>query len=172
MPSFYPARHVTRGVWIGSEGDCHDAGFMRRNRIRLVVNCSRNIPFAFPMLQGLRVPVDDSPHDEDVMEQHLPRAVEAICESVRSGRNVLVHCYAGQQRSATVVAAWLMASTGLGVREAKQLVKAIKPETFPMPTFTSSLAAYRARHLLRRPAVPTLLQQPAWRDIVARYGRP
>ena len=64
-----------------------------------------------------RVPDIDVPSDEV-----LTNAVAWISEQVAAGRIVLVHCAKGRGRSATVVAAYLMAAEGMGFDEVEELL--------------------------------------------------
>eukprot|EP00928_Gymnodinium_smaydae_P093156 TRINITY_DN77181_c0_g1_i1.p1 TRINITY_DN77181_c0_g1~~TRINITY_DN77181_c0_g1_i1.p1 ORF type:complete len:201 (+),score=31.87 TRINITY_DN77181_c0_g1_i1:87-689(+) len=44
----------------------------------------------------------------DLFSSDMPRALAFISKHVSEGHRVLVHCYAGMNRSATVCAAWLL----------------------------------------------------------------
>lgn len=146
---YYPARQIVHGLWIGSKGDAGSAARARRRNIGLVVNCTRDIPAELPV-PTYRVAVDDWPGDADAMLGHLPAAVLVIDDALQRGQGVLVHCFAGIQRSATVVAAYLMWKEGLGRAEAMRLVRTAKPETFsPRPTFGGALGRWQA-HLEAR----------------------
>jgi dual specificity MAP kinase phosphatase len=152
MGGFYRARHIINNVWIGSAADSVSKAFMREKDVHMIINCTRDIPFRFKRVINMRVPVDDNPAYENVMAQALPQAVDAIEMGVASGRGILVHCYAGQQRSSTVVAAYLMKTLGLEPERAVSLIKSIKPETFPMRTFVRSLQAYYNDYLTEKVA--------------------
>lgn len=145
MQRYYPARQIVPGLWIGSAGDAANPRAAERRKFGLVVNCSKDIEAELPV-PTYRVPVDDWPKDSPVMLRHLPEAVAVIDDTLQRGQSVLVHCYAGIQRSATVVAAYLMWRDGLGAREAMQRVQAVKPETFsPRPTFARALRQWETR---------------------------
>jgi protein-tyrosine phosphatase len=63
----------------------------------------------------------------------VQKAVLAIDDTLRSGKGVLVHCFAGVSRSASVVAAFLMAREGLTAAQAMARIRTTKPETFTGP---------------------------------------
>lgn len=117
---------------------------MRKHKIRLIVDASKNIPFSFDRIPGYRVPVDDAPWENDTMLSHLPVVVRAIDDVLRHKRGVLVHCRAGMQRSATVVAAYIMWKRRMSAQQTIAFIKARKPETFePKPTFDVALRKWQ-----------------------------
>lgn len=142
--AFYPAREIEPGLWIGSAADAAGLSSLVRDRaIGLIVNCTATIPRSFPDIAFVRVPVNDDVADNDIMLAHLPAAVREIATARRAGRTVLVHCYAGISRSATVVAAYLMKTHGISVDEAIARVRAGKPETFqPKVNFEDALRRF------------------------------
>lgn len=141
---FYPAKQIVRNLWIGSEGDSANPGFFQRHNIRLVVNATASIPVRAPAeVQSYRIPVDDSPDENETMMRHFPTVVLLIDEVLSHGHGVLVHCRAGMQRSAAVVAAYLMWKRGLTADQAFEYINKRKPETFwPVPTFEPALRAW------------------------------
>lgn len=111
-------------LYLGSYEDAKVAV----NRDSFIINCSKDLPM---LGQGIRLPVNDDLSREamDTMTRELPRVLKII-DSVRaSGGTVLVHCFAGQQRSAAVVAAYLMAH-GMCKQDAIEFVCSKKPDAF------------------------------------------
>ena len=141
---FFPAKQIIPGLWIGSEGDSKDVQFMRDHNIGFVVNVSRNIPQT-PVsgVEFTKIPVDDSTRYNDMLLSYWPVTVREIDAVLARGKGVLVHCRAGMQRSAATVAAYLMYKNGLSAKNAMQVIKNVKNETFwPVPTFAIALAKY------------------------------
>ena len=148
---FYPAKEMVPHVWVGSKADAHNGAFFRRHNIRHVINCSKDISFKFPNVNGFRIGVNDDPSENAAMARNLPIAVAAIESAVGLGGNdgVLVHCYAGMQRSATVVAALLMKRHGWTPGHAMRYMQSMKPETFrPYPTFDRALDQFYRDHVV------------------------
>ena len=164
---FYPPRQIlpgpskaapeVGGLWIGSDADSRNPPFWAAHDIQLVVNCSRDIPSKHA--NTYRVPVHDDPREQATMLAHIPIAVRLVHEQLMARRGVLVHCYAGMQRSATVVAAYLMfrayerwrlgqlstraATAAMRPAAVMAAIKRRKPETFrPTPTFLPALKEY------------------------------
>ncbi len=94
-----------------------------------IVNCSKDLPMVHAY--GMRIPVNDDLSEEalDTMSRALPIVVDHIDSVIATGGNVLVHCAAGQQRSAAVVTAYLM-SKGLTMQDAVARVQAKKRDAF------------------------------------------
>jgi atypical dual specificity phosphatase len=59
--------------------------------------------------------------------QDIQRAIEFIDDALSRGRKVLVHCAAGQGRSGTVVAAYVMYKKGLTSDEALYWIRKTRP---------------------------------------------
>lgn len=89
-------------------------------------------------------PVDD--HEEEDILTFLPAAVSFISAALESpDAGVLVHCLAGVSRSATVVAAWLLAQRVVAnVPEAVALMRSARRWANPNPGFLKQLEAYAA----------------------------
>jgi hypothetical protein len=138
---YYRPRRITNHVWVGSQATAADAAFIKKNNIKLVVNCSKDIP-KFSDVPMLRVPVHDAAFDAEKMWKYLALASAAIRDVTRYNGNVLIHCHAGMNRSATVCAAYLMTIKGLTAKEAMEAVRKAKPETFRPMNFKSSLVNY------------------------------
>lgn len=111
-----------------------------------VVNCTMNLPMVYGY--GMRLPVNDDlqPESIDIMSRALPVVVEQIDNVITSGGDVLVHCAAGQQRSAAVVAAYLMYNAGMSRDQAIAFIRSKKPDAFLTGVnFENSLKDFEAR---------------------------
>lgn len=92
-----------------------------------VINCTKDLPMIQTQGGGTRLYVDDHPSSEPTMSAMLPVMVRYI---QNSDKDVVVHCFAGQQRSATVVAAYIMRQTGWTVEQVVEFIKSKKPDAF------------------------------------------
>ena len=141
---FYAAKELLPGLWIGSSADSRDRVFLRDHNIGLVINATKTIPFTSRYILGYRVAVDDHPSENSSMLEYFPVASKLIDETLKSGKGVLVHCYAGIQRSCALAAAYLIYKTPtMTASQAIQRVKEKKQEAFePRPTFALALREY------------------------------
>lgn len=145
---YFPAKEIVPGLWIGSKGNATSGTWMREHNIKFIVNVSRDIPTPFAAsINTYRIPVDDSRSENATIIKHWPITSAAIDDVLAHGGSVLVHCYAGIQRSAATVTAYLMWKRCLTARDAMKLVNSRKGETFnwgKAATFDAALKAWEA----------------------------
>jgi protein tyrosine phosphatase len=110
------ANEIMPGLFLGNYAASQSSKFIEKNKIRAVVNCSKDIPCKFMDITYLRIPIDDPGYgfaftnDHKVFLESVVDAYRFISTHLESGKNVLVHCHAGMQRSASVVIYCLMHS--------------------------------------------------------------
>ncbi len=94
-----------------------------KHKINVIINCSKDIPFivdkykpetlskyGIKELELYRIPVDDSLRSEDIysMVVYYKRIIPYLMKKlVNEKQNILIHCRAGAQRSASIVAVLL-----------------------------------------------------------------
>jgi protein-tyrosine phosphatase len=122
-------------LYLGNQLAAKDPKFFESKKIKAVLNCSKDIPntFAKKDVEYMRIPIDDSLREVDFNKAHLfmPAAVEFIHKHiVLQGENMLVNCAMGRQRSACMVAAYLMAKKNLTPKQACKLILEKRPEAF------------------------------------------
>ena len=108
------ATEILPNLWIGDKRSPAMKNFKDKYNISLVVNCSRTVPLYKGNHKNIRIPVDDDLTDTSrmLLFHYLPSIVEIIGKYIMERKGVLVHCHAGCQRSATIVAAYIMSKTG------------------------------------------------------------
>jgi hypothetical protein len=122
---FRSANEIAPGLWLGNQAASQDLDFLKQ--IDVVINCTKHIPFAeIPRLIKIRIPINDpgppvdSPTYEGNLNQYSPKddqiillqvldyIVATIAKMRSKNKRVLIHCHAGAQRSAAVMAAYLV----------------------------------------------------------------
>jgi hypothetical protein len=115
-----PENKKSGALWLGNYKSALDPMFLKDNDISVVINCSVDLPYIYdildPVNHGLnkletfRIPVYDSLLDQDIyiMEQYFHTVLPFILKKLLTEhKNILIHCYAGAQRSAICVTATL-----------------------------------------------------------------
>ncbi len=96
-----------------------------------IVNCTKDLPMLSKV--GQRVAVDDDKNQESILG--MAAMLESVTKEMHrqlteANRVVIVHCLAGQQRSPTVIAAYLMRYHGCTQEDAILYVRARKRDAF------------------------------------------
>ena len=129
------ASEIIPGLWVGNMESAVNQQFFRKNNIRAVLNATPDVPnkFANMGVEYMRIDVDDSLMSKDIdkMERYLPHAVSFIHKNhVLEGKNILINCHAGIQRSATIVAAFLYRYTKMNMNQIVGLMVQRRPVVF------------------------------------------
>ncbi|CCM00244.1 uncharacterized protein FIBRA_02273 [Fibroporia radiculosa] len=111
-----------------------------------VVEGIPKLPKSMPHLKTLHIPITDS-HDADIL-QYLNRTTAFIKGALAEDPKnvVLVHCLVGMSRSATVVCAYLTATTSMVPSEAIGFVATKRCIVSPNPGFRQQLDEYAVRY--------------------------
>lgn len=96
----------------------------------LVVNCTKDLPMVRP--DGIRVAVNDDGNEESTIEMYNAffGIMAVIDDQIARKRDVIVHCMAGQQRSPTVVCAYLMWKRNYSLPTAITFLRTKRKEAF------------------------------------------
>eukprot|EP00271_Cylindrocystis_brebissonii_P007418 TRINITY_DN20940_c0_g1_i1.p2 TRINITY_DN20940_c0_g1~~TRINITY_DN20940_c0_g1_i1.p2 ORF type:complete len:159 (+),score=40.68 TRINITY_DN20940_c0_g1_i1:486-962(+) len=86
-------------------------------------------------------------YDTENIGEHFDRCIAAISKAREQGQGVLVHCAMGISRSSTIVIAYLMATRGMTLATAFDLVKAARPIICPNPGFRKELMRFEVQLL-------------------------
>ena len=135
---------ITKNLWLGNIVASQDEKFLKENNIHAVFNCTKNIPFVHSVPRKYRLSVDDNLQEEEIrnMEHWAMEVVYKLTQEVKNGP-VLVHCHAGMQRSAAVVAMYLIANYKMKSDKAMEYIKGKRPIAFtPAPNFLRSIKGF------------------------------
>lgn len=116
---------IVPGLWLSNFLDASKNTPPRA----FVVNCTKDLPMISDY--GVRIPVDDDLRTESqhILVQSLPSVIQSIDGVLKNGGKVVIHCWAGQQRSAATVAAYLM-TRGMSMGHAVEHIRSIKNDAF------------------------------------------
>lgn len=95
-----------------------------------VVNLANGKPMFSPL--GVKVKVNDDLKavSMTIMDKAIGSVVGSMRQAMELGLPVIVHCHAGRQRSAAVIAAYIMKYEGLNLDSTIRYMKTKKPDVF------------------------------------------
>jgi protein-tyrosine phosphatase len=97
---------IVENLFIGNI----QASQLYSDKFALIVNCSKDIPFSPKSRQKIRISLNDDPSEMNSLLNYMKNTniLQQIHIAVTHKQPVLVHCFAGMQRSCAVVACYLM----------------------------------------------------------------
>lgn len=139
---------IIPNIFLGDITASRNREFYDSMNIGMVVNCTKTIPF----LEGgtfkkIRVPVDDNLKDEEIqnLAKWSPQIIRTIWDEYSKGTTILVHCHAGIQRSAAVVAMFLIFYQRCSHKEAMSRIRKRRPIAFqPSANFYKAIVAFES----------------------------
>jgi protein-tyrosine phosphatase len=145
MTSVPDAHEIVPGVWLGNKQASENAKWMKEEEITVVFNATKDLPFSTTIKKQYRIPVDDNLQSEEIRNMTLwsQEAVYKVMQQHNQGNNILIHCYAGMQRSAAIMAMFLIATRGYTAEQAITYIQGIRPIAFrPQTNFRESIAEF------------------------------
>ncbi|KAG5627909.1 hypothetical protein H5410_013127 [Solanum commersonii] len=132
---------IEEGLFLGSLGAANNKVALESLNLTHILTIARDINPPYPNEFVYKVL---SVHDRvDVNISHyFEECFDFIEEAKGQGGGVLVHCFAGKSRSATIVIAYLMKKHGMSHSEAFELVKSKRPVVSPNAGFMTQLENY------------------------------
>lgn len=124
---------IIDNLYLGDKKCAKSLKFLDEHKIKTILNCT---PEPNPKnkynIEQVVIPIHDNPAswNNDLMYGYFPEAVKFIKKHIENEENVLVHCFAGIQRSATIVTAFLMYYDKLTLDEAITYLLNVKPDVF------------------------------------------
>jgi protein-tyrosine phosphatase len=119
--------------------DANDESFLRSNNIRVVLNCAGD-------QEKTSVPVDVYKQmnamdaaNYPILERHSDESTHILTVALMRRDPILVHCAAGINRSATLLADFLVQLTKLPAQDVILWLKSLRPITFSNHTFVQQL---------------------------------
>ena len=113
---------IINTLFIGGAGAAKN-----RYGFSMIVNCTRKSDISFPTecKNCIRISVDDSPKYHNKLFDYIEEThvLDNIHDALQKSNKVLVHCFAGSQRSCAVVACYLIKYYKMNVIQAIQYIK-------------------------------------------------
>jgi len=122
-----------------------DPEFLKTNNITVVFNCTKDLPFHNSIVKRYRVPVDDNLEAVEInnMRMWAPEIMAKLIREYKAGHTILVHCFAGMQRSACVVAMTMIVLFKKPSGEVMEKIREIRPVAFfPAANFLPAIKGF------------------------------
>ena len=145
MMNFPDAHEVVPGIWLGNKRAAVNDKWLAEKNITVVFNVTKDLPFSPIIKKQYRVPVDDNLEAEEIRNMTLwsHEILYKLIKEQNEGNNILVHCAAGMQRSAAVMAMYMIAKKGMSWNQAVQYIQNIRSIAFrPSINFKESIVAF------------------------------
>jgi len=145
MTSFPDAHEIVPGIWLGNRLAALNEKWLKEKNITVVFNATKEIPFSPIIKTQYRIPVDDNSQQEEIRNMTLwsHETVYKVLQEQNKGHKILIHCFAGMQRSAAIMAMYLIATKGMTWNQAIAFVQGIRPIAFtPAANFKDSIIAF------------------------------
>ena len=139
------AHEIIPGLWLGSKAAAEDTEWQGEKGITSIFNATKTLPFPETARFTYRIPVDDNlaPAEIANMQKFAPEAVLKMTREMKEGRPILVHCHAGMQRSAALVAMYLIANRGISADQAMKYIRDRRSVAFfPTANFKESIYGF------------------------------
>jgi protein-tyrosine phosphatase len=127
------ANEIIPRLWLGNIHAAGDGPWLKSKNITAIFNCTKNIPFLLdPPMTLYRIPLDDNLEAVEIRNARLWsfEGVYRIAAEYNAGKTILIHCYAGMQRSAAFVAMFLIFLTCCDPDTAIAYIKQRRPIAF------------------------------------------
>ena len=142
------ANEIIPNLWLGNIKDSQDTIFIKS--IDIIINCTKDLPFQDDTKPCIRISIEDNLEAIEIanLYKYLDKVTSYIHKHLKSGNKILVHCFAGKQRSASIVCAYLMRYCGLSLSNTTQLLQTKRIIVFtPLCNFESALKIFESKIL-------------------------
>ena len=134
---------IINNIYLGNYNDSLNNQFIKD--FSLIINCSKDLPFNDNInnnTKKIRISINDDLSNKSNIElyNYLNYITNIIHNYTINKQKIFIYCYAGKQRSPSVIAAYLIKYYNFSIYEAINYIKQKKNNTFkPKINFYNSL---------------------------------
>jgi protein-tyrosine phosphatase len=144
--TFKYANEIIPNLWLGNRNSPKEIDTLKNNNIKLIINCSKNLNYDTDVnIQVVRLSINDvnSEESNQILGDQIEYLIYLVNLYLNNNCGVLIHCYAGVQRSATVVLCYLLKYKNMNLNMGKAIMKQNRSIVFfPYPTFDTFINNY------------------------------
>jgi protein-tyrosine phosphatase len=126
------ADEILPGLWLGNMYAAKNINFLKQNNIKNIINVTKVIPnyFVNSDIKYVRIPI----RDKEICDKNLINIFNIsgkyIYKKLKNKENILVHCKWGHQRSACIVAAFIIKYLKIDILDTLKFIKYKRKCTF------------------------------------------
>lgn len=126
---FYsPSTKIINGLYLGSSYNAYDLDHLTSNNINVIINITYEIDnFYENQLRMTYYKFRIHDNNQDDITNILTQTYEIIDRHIRNGDIILVHCYMGASRSASVIIYYMMNKYNMTYDNARNYVSSLRP---------------------------------------------
>ena len=115
-------------LYLGDFLSSRNISFLKKNNIDTIINCTNDLPFQNKIpVNKLRCGINDimlnNKKENDLYLLKIKSFLKTINSDLTNNKNVLIHCRNGMQRSAVMIAAYLIKYENFNKNKAIQHIK-------------------------------------------------
>ena len=142
---FIEPTKIVDNIYLGNAYNASNFNQLDEFNITTIINVTNEIPNYFEELEKfsyLKIPIDDT--NSNTLLSFFDKINEYIKNNERekTKTNILIHCYMGSSRSATVIIAYLVKKYNFSLQQALELVKEKRPVVNINTKFWNDLETY------------------------------
>lgn len=139
------ATEIVPGIWLGNRNAALNDKWLKEKNISVVFNATKDLPFSTCIKKQYRIPVDDNLEKEEIRNMTLwsHEIIYKVLQEQNKGNVILIHCFAGMQRSAAIVAMYLIAKNRISWEQSIQYIRNKRSIAFtPATNFKNSIIEF------------------------------
>ncbi len=121
--------NIINNLYLGNRLDSIDFS----NQFDVVINCTYDLPFYIYDLSinTIRIPIkNDSNLSAELLYNYFDFIVKLIFDSLNNNKKILIYCKFGEQRSVSIICAYLIWTNNWSVEYTIGFIKNINPNAF------------------------------------------
>ena len=121
---FLEPTHIIDNIYLGNAYNSSNYLVIKNNNIKYVVNVTKELPNYYENndINYYRIPISDN--CEYHISSHIQNVIDFIEQSQKNNNgNILIHCYMGSSRSASIVLAYLVYKYKYDINKAIEFIK-------------------------------------------------
>lgn len=135
MSKIYP------NLYLGDRHTSKNGSFIKKSKITHILIAGNRLRRHFTK-KCAYMQLDIFDHPSAKIINHFIESIQYIEEALAGGNNILIHCWGGVSRSATIVIAYIMVKEKKSLDEALQFVRQKRSMIRPNPGFMAQLELF------------------------------